>query len=238
MASKGYPTWTRDELILALDLYMKYRPKLPPSNQHPDVVEVSKLIHRLSLVPLEDRGERFRNPAGVFRKLSNFQWIDPEASGGSPRYGRRDKEVWDEFASNPSALKAGAALLRACVAESGAAADVLLASESEEFEEGGIRYVLHRVRERDQAATKLRKQVAYAQHGSIPCEVCGFDFGRVYGDIGADFIECHHTIPLSEMQPGHKTKPADLALVCANCHRMLHHSQQVMTIAELRQLIS
>lgn len=71
---------------------------------------------------------------------------------------------------------------------------------------------------------------------SIPrphrCEVCDFDFESVYGE---DYIECHHTVPLSELtSPG--TDPSTLALVCANCHRMLHHGA-LRSIQELRAVV-
>jgi 5-methylcytosine-specific restriction protein A len=36
------------------------------------------------------------------------------------------------------------------------------------------------------------------------------------------------------LRPGTKTRLIDLALVCANCHRMLHRSRPWPTIAELR----
>ncbi|MBK6755167.1 MAG: HNH endonuclease [Flavobacteriales bacterium] len=36
------------------------------------------------------------------------------------------------------------------------------------------------------------------------------------------YIEAHHVLPVSEMPPGHRTKPEDLVMVCANCHVMLH----------------
>ena len=43
-----------------------------------------------------------------------------------------------------------------------------------------------------------------------------------FGQIGNGFIECHHKIPLSKYVKNNVTKLEDLALVCSNCHRMLH----------------
>ncbi|HBN30592.1 MAG TPA: hypothetical protein DD416_05065 [Rhodobacteraceae bacterium] len=68
-------------------------------------------------------------------------------------------------------------------------------------------------------------------------EVCGFNFEDVYGERGNGFIECHHTKPVHEMQPHEKTKLSDLALVCPNCHRMIHAKRPWLTIDELRSLI-
>ena len=61
-----------------------------------------------------------------------------------------------------------------------------------------------------------------------------FDFQIVYGDLGKGFIEAHHRTPLSELKGEKTTKLDDLALVCSNCHRMLHKAINSMSIADLR----
>jgi hypothetical protein len=73
---------------------------------------------------------------------------------------------------------------------------------------------------------------------SFACAVCAFDFFEVYGELGRGFIECHHTKPVSKMKPGDKTKLKDLCGVCANCHRMLHHSKPMLTPEELRSILA
>jgi hypothetical protein len=61
------------------------------------------------------------------------------------------------------------------------------------------------------------------QSGRLPCEVCGFDFLEVYGALGEGFAEAHHKRSLAESPVnGQVTSLDDLAIVCANCHRMLH----------------
>ncbi|MGN7178156.1 HNH endonuclease [Cytobacillus sp. SAFR-174] len=75
-------------------------------------------------------------------------------------------------------------------------------------------------------------------HGTI-CKVCGFNFEKVYGERGRDFIEIHHLKPLSTIQEEVVINPeSDLVPVCSNCHRMIHREKDnVLTIEELRQLI-
>jgi len=73
--------------------------------------------------------------------------------------------------------------------------------------------------------------------GKLICEVCEFDFVEVYGELGHGFAECHHIVPVSELVDDHKTKLADLAIVCANCHRMLHKARPLLKIGELRALV-
>src|SRR5438105_2747495 len=54
------------------------------------------------------------------------------------------------------------------------------------------------------------------------------------GSVGEGFIECHHTRPLSDSGPT-RTALKELALVCSNCHRMLHRARPWVSIVELRQ---
>ncbi|MEV4457357.1 HNH endonuclease [Microbispora sp. NPDC049633] len=64
-----------------------------------------------------------------------------------------------------------------------------------------------------------------------------FDFEHTYGPRGAGYIECHHIVPLHVSGPV-TTKLDDLALVCSNCHRMIHRSAPWLTPSELRKLVN
>jgi 5-methylcytosine-specific restriction protein A len=73
---------------------------------------------------------------------------------------------------------------------------------------------------------------------SFKCTACGFDFGQAYGELGHHYIECHHIQPVSEMRPGEMTRITDLVPLCANCHRMIHRSRPMKTIAELKTVLA
>src|SRR5574340_28327 len=81
--------WTREELILAFNLYCKI-PYGTFHNRNPKIIELAKLINR--------------TPNALALKLSNFASFDPfhKARGvkGMQNTGKLDKEVWDEFTSN------------------------------------------------------------------------------------------------------------------------------------------
>jgi 5-methylcytosine-specific restriction protein A len=65
------------------------------------------------------------------------------------------------------------------------------------------------------------------------------NFEKRYGKIGADFIEAHHLTPFAEIK-GRPTKldpKEDFAVVCPNCHRMLHKESPPLTIEDLRSRI-
>jgi 5-methylcytosine-specific restriction protein A len=72
--------------------------------------------------------------------------------------------------------------------------------------------------------------------GSLVCDVCEFDFAQKYGERGQGYIECHHVEPLHV--GGEKARSIEQpALLCSNCHRMIHTKPPWPTPAELRELI-
>ena len=59
-----------------------------------------------------------------------------------------------------------------------------------------------------------------------------------YGPRGDGYIEAHHTRPLETLDPSQPTKVSDLALLCANCHRMVHAKRPWLSLVELKALIA
>ena len=110
-------------------------------------------------------------------------------------------------------------------------------SEPSAYREGTAKEVLHVQRERNSTLVKRKKEERLKSAGKLDCEVCGFDFLENYGERGEGFIECHHIKPLSESDEGNETKINDLALLCANCHRMVHVRKPWLSIEELKSLI-
>ena len=103
-------------------------------------------------------------------------------------------------------------------------------------EEGRILFRLHRMRERDPDLVRRKKKTTLGVSGRLSCEVCMFDFATVYGTLGDGFAECHHRIPLSDLAGETMTRLADLAVVCSNCHRMLHR-RPAHTVEQLRAVV-
>jgi 5-methylcytosine-specific restriction protein A len=68
--------------------------------------------------------------------------------------------------------------------------------------------------------------------------VCDDRFEDLYGNLGVEFAEAHHIVPLSKLSGMVKTSLEDLMSVCANCHRMLHRmSGKPNDIARLRAIV-
>lgn len=101
--------------------------------------------------------------------------------------------------------------------------------------EGKMRAVVSKRRER---SPKLRA-AALQVHG-CHCQICGFDFGKAYGQWGVGFAEVHHMQELRSADvDGVETDPTtDLAVLCSNCHRMLHRKRKrVLSLDELRSIM-
>lgn len=107
-----------------------------------------------------------------------------------------------------------------------------------EFPEGREIERKHKMRERNAAVAKAAKDLFKKKEGRLYCQACGFDFFNIYGEIGSDFIEAHHTVPISELEGETKTRVEDIALVCSNCHRMLHRKRPWIKMEELKLLIN
>ena len=105
------------------------------------------------------------------------------------------------------------------------------------FPEGRELFLRHKARERNPAAVRAAKARFLQKHGEFVCQACGFDFEEFYGERGRGFIEAHHATPVSDLRPGSKTKAADIALVCSNCHRMLHRRRPWITMPDLKTLL-
>lgn len=236
------PKWHRDEVILALDLYYSLESgQMSASN--PNVIELSKILNRLPIHISRPDEVKFRNANGVNLKLGNFKHYDPDYKGEGLKGGSKlDKEVLNEFYGNRKSLKSIANKIKATV-ENASIVNKLYNIPNEEDEdfhsvkEGKVIYKLHKLRERDSKINKKKKDAYLKKFGKLNCEVCDFDFHNFYGELGKGFIEAHHRIPLSDIDGESKTELKDLALVCSNCHRMLHRKIDTMSINDLKEKI-
>ena len=228
------PPWTREELILALDLYFRVgRKHEGPS--HPEVIKLSQVLNSLPTHGGEGRSVTFRNPAGVAMKLGNFLAHDPNYSGaGLTRGNRLERQIWDELSADPRELRALAGAIRTGMPEAASAPPV---DEDAEFLEGDVLSRLHRSRERNRAAVARKKQDVLNRTGKLACEACNFNFASAYGSLGDGFAECHHTVPLAKLPGRRVVQLSELAVLCANCHRMIHKTRPLMSVVTFRALV-
>lgn len=105
--------------------------------------------------------------------------------------------------------------------------------EAEMYPEGGVQKALVNRYERNPA----NRELCLAVNGYI-CSICGFDFEKVYGELGQQFIHVHHIEKVSSFEGKYYIDPAkDMIPVCPNCHAMLHRVDPPMNPVELKHLI-
>lgn len=83
---EGQTLWTKEESILAINLYSKI-PFGVMHSRNPDIIELANLIGR--------------SPGAVARKLGNFASLDPKLKergiGGLPNISKLDEIVWNDY---------------------------------------------------------------------------------------------------------------------------------------------
>lgn len=105
--------------------------------------------------------------------------------------------------------------------------------DSSIFEEGRLLVEVQNEYERNRKA----RTESLRFHGCY-CHVCGFDFSKVYGAIGAGHIHVHHIVPVSKIGKTYIVDPIkDLIPVCSNCHCIIHSREPVYSIDELKEII-
>lgn len=84
---------------------------------------------------------------------------------------------------------------------------------------------------------KLRTE-AIRIHGTR-CQVCKFSFVEKYGLHGEGYIEVHHLKPVANYAGEVDVDPSqDMAVICANCHRMIHRNpERPLTLEELKAML-
>ncbi|MFS0773834.1 HNH endonuclease [Sphingomonas sp. 1P08PE] len=232
------PAWSRDELTLALDLYVKTGGN-PTAQDDAALEALSSILNKMHRLNGGTGSDTLRNRNGVYLKVMNFRSSDPsyldQGKVGMQRGNRLEGVLWAEYDGRLPDLARDAEAIRQAVS---GADEALLAKlpfvEPYEGEEGGVIMSLHKRYERD---PKLIAEKRKAAAGNSACEVCGFDFKATYGELGAGYIEVHHTKPVHTLKPGAKTKLSDLALLCANCHRMAHRRGAALSLSALRTAI-
>jgi 5-methylcytosine-specific restriction enzyme A len=85
--------------------------------------------------------------------------------------------------------------------------------------------------------SEINRAACIEIHG-CRCKACAFEFDKVYGEIGRDFIQVHHVEMVSRLAPGTILDPEiDLVPLCSNCHSMVHRRNPPYTVDELKAFI-
>jgi 5-methylcytosine-specific restriction protein A len=218
------PKWSRDEIILCLDLYLNHNgDKIQKSDSR--IKDLSDLLNMLPIVSNKNDFEKFRNENGVYMKLMNFKSFDKSYNGKGLEGGSKlDEELFNEFVDKKENLNELANGIRSVTLNSEISDEIRAVSDDEIFygKEGKVLFKYHRYRERNSSVIERKKKQFVKENGRLFCENCGFDYVKIYGKLGEGFIEAHHIVPIHKLNGETTTVESDLILLCANCHRMIH----------------
>ena len=235
------PTWTRDEIILAMDFYMDFFESIPGKDSA-DIRGLSDLLNVFRNKNGLHGDAKFRNNSGVYMKMMNLRGFDDRYTGsGLKASSKGDREVWDYFFNKPRELKRAANKIKDYIESENVDIDINIDIDSEfeeEASEGKVVTRIHQTYERDTKLVRRKKRKVLEEQGKLTCEVCDFDFQERYGERGKEYIECHHTKPVSEIGETGKTGIDDLVLLCSNCHRMIHRKRPWISVSDLKGLLN
>lgn len=114
MAANHNPKWTRDELILALDLYLRRGAVSNKADE--EIVELSGTLRKMPGFTDAVDQAKYRSVNSVCKKLGNFAALDPKFNGvGLRGFSRGDEAIWKELADKPNQVAALAATIRAAL---------------------------------------------------------------------------------------------------------------------------
>ncbi|MGW4849422.1 HNH endonuclease [Nocardia brasiliensis] len=242
----GDMDWRVEEQILACDLLCQNSWKTVPESD-PRTSELSTLLR--SQWPYAPSIPEYRGVASVHRKVEDLRTAHPNHTGVTTRGGTLSRRIAAAFVEDPEAMHVLAEGLRQRgqldlplqygedADPDPAAAAALSAAEFAAALEGKAARRLTRVYERNPKLRRQKIAQSRKQRGGISCEVCGFDYEQFYPGIGEGYVHVHHVVPLHVSGPVENALD-DLALLCANCHGMIHKPARYLTLDELRAIVA
>lgn len=96
-------------------------------------------------------------------------------------------------------------------------------------------FSLHRRIERRGGSSKKVKKAL-----GTTCMACDLNMGERYGQIGEGYIEAHHLVPIASLTAGDSVTldpRKDFAVLCPNCHRIIHRLDDPSDLEALRKLL-
>lgn len=220
MAIAGF---TRDEVILALDvLYSSGNSRITASSQ--EIRDLSALLIRLPIYPVEDRKSYFRNPNGVSQQLKQFEKCI-RIGKRNPHVGAKFFEVASEYEDRYDELHAIAEAIR--YNESNFTSCFGSPMESSCFPEGALLGHLHKVIE-----ARDGKKLLLNDH----CEVCCLQPSLYYQFCGP-ILQQHLLVPPTQMEGGKSYGANCFITVCPNCHEALHNYRPWLTRDNLSEIL-
>lgn len=207
--------FTRDEVILALDvLHSSDTGRVVPESDA--IKELSLLLNRLPIHPMENRRANFRNATGIARQIMLYRSScrrgkkDPNVGGLFFDIGYEFKDRMDELHSIAEAIRRNEKSF-----------DSRFGSPLEDkgFPEGILLGHLHCLIEQRDGSKIPTKEY---------CEVCN-SIPSICYQKGEWLLENHLIVPLVKLDFTRKYQADSFLTVCPTCHAALHRFRPWLT---------
>ena len=204
--------WTRDEVILALDVMINARGESLGMDD-PRILELSALLNRLPIIPLGKRPDTFRNVAGVRRQILTFAW-SIKKNKVAPHVGDVFYNVYKESLDKLEWLHEVAMAIRKC---ENMVQEITFdnALDENSFPEGIILGHLHRHLERVKGQVYIE-----CKKKCCACGICQDHIYQVTDNV--KLLEPHFLRPPETYCADMVLGGVDFIPVCPNCHHILH----------------
>ena len=212
MASASF---TRDEVILALDVLYSSENGRVTADSH-EIKELSLLLNRLPIHPLENRRADFRSPTGITAQLMRFRLSCLSGINGQ-NVGGVFFRVAFEYEDRVNELHSIAKAIR----KNREVFVSLFGSPLEDngFPEGILLGHLHNIIEQRDGA-----KLALNDH----CEVCNSRPALCYRNAG-QLLQNHLVVAPILMDYSRKYRANSFLTVCPTCHAALHRYRPWLT---------
>ena len=206
------PSWTRDEVILGIDVALNHsQESITPKSSF--IIELSKLLNNLPIIPKEKRDSSFRNPVGVSGMLNKFLSMLAKPNQKFP-VGKLFFDVYDDYYPNLLQLSATTDSIRRNYLIIRNNPSYILFSIPY-FKEGIVLSVIHTLDDKKY----VNKETDLAKS----CDICGINPENIYStEQSSFFLQSHYCIDPINYYPGDELKPCNYIKVCPNCHEILH----------------
>ncbi|MDF2116393.1 hypothetical protein PY365_12465 [Roseiarcaceae bacterium H3SJ34-1] len=232
------PNWTREELIIVLDLYLRFR-RSPPSKASLEVREISEFLRQMAARAGLNISVTFRNANGVYMKMMNYRSIDPEytVDGRVGLSSNSDLEhsVWAEYAEDDQRRAEAIRAIRVGAWEPASIPSDLEASPTNGLAELERKYLTASPETKSRLSKYIERGpvgAAVKKANGFKCQVCeglGLNAIGFLKSNGEPYVEAHHVMPVSKKQVG-SLSASNIMTVCANHHRQLHYGDVEVTI--------
>ena len=209
-------SFTRDEVILALDVLYSCGEKVP-SAETAEMQELSALLNKLPIHAERKRFANFRSPSGVNHQLTAFLY--GKRTGSKTReFGAHFFDIDAEFRDNIEELHRIATAIRRNVD----AFDETLFGNPREgagFPEGALLGHLHCfVEARDSANLPIEER----------CSICGIKTLDIYPNC-PNLMTWHLAVPITSLHAKKRYNAKEFIALCPNCHAALHRRRPWLT---------